>query len=118
VGVTVNMDGTSCYQAIAVVFIAQALGVELGMWQLLTVLLMTVLSSVGTPGIPGGTYVVLSMVLTAVGVPAEGLALIIGIDRPLDMLRTSVNVTGDAAVACLLDGRERKGRAGKERCGG
>jgi Na+/H+-dicarboxylate symporter len=103
VGVTVNMDGTSCYQAIAILFIAQVLGIDLTLSQILTVLFMTVLSSIGTPGIPGGTYVILAMVLTSVGIPAEGLALIIGIDRPLDMMRTAVNVTGDAAVACMID---------------
>lgn len=103
VGVTVNMDGTSCYQAIAILFIAQVLGVELTFLQVCTVLSMTVLSSIGTPGIPGGSYVILAMVLISVGVPPEGLALIIGVDRPLDMLRTAVNVTGDAAVACMID---------------
>ncbi|MDR1500115.1 MAG: dicarboxylate/amino acid:cation symporter [Tannerellaceae bacterium] len=103
VGVTVNMDGTSCYQAIAILFISQVLGMDLSLSQMLTVLFMTVLSSIGTPGIPGGTYVILAMVLTSIGIPAEGLALIIGIDRPLDMLRTAVNVTGDAAVACMME---------------
>ncbi|MDR2118501.1 MAG: dicarboxylate/amino acid:cation symporter [Tannerellaceae bacterium] len=107
VGMTVNMDGTSCYQAIAILFIAQVLGVDLSFAQILTVLFMTVLSSIGTPGIPGGTYVILAMVLTSVGIPAEGLALIIGIDRPLDMLRTSVNVTGDAVVTCMIDRKNR-----------
>lgn len=103
VGVTINMDGTSCYQAIATLFIAQAMGVDLGWMQIATILVMTVLSSIGTPGIPGGSYVILAMVLTSVGIPAEGLALIIGVDRPLDMLRTSVNVTGDAVVACMVN---------------
>ena len=103
VGTTINMDGTSCYQAIAILFIAQVLGVDLGLQQILIILLMTILSSIGTPAIPGGSYVILTMVLTSVGIPAEGLALILGIDRPLDMLRTSVNVTGDAAVAVIVD---------------
>lgn len=103
VGTTINMDGTSCYQAIAILFIAQVLHIELGLQQILIVLLMTILSSIGTPAIPGGSYVILTMVLTSVGIPAEGLALILGIDRPLDMLRTSVNVTGDATVAVLVD---------------
>lgn len=103
VGVTINMDGTSCYQAISILFIAQVLGIDLSLSQLLVVVLMTILSSIGTPGIPGGSYVVLTMVLTSVGIPAEGLALILGIDRPLDMLRTAVNVTGDAAVATIVD---------------
>ncbi|MDH6356555.1 dicarboxylate/amino acid:cation symporter [Parabacteroides sp. PF5-9] len=103
VGTTINMDGTSCYQAISILFIAQVLGIDLGLQQLLTVLLMTILSSIGTPAIPGGSYVILTMVLTSVGIPAEGLALILGIDRPLDMLRTAVNVTGDATVAVIVD---------------
>ena len=107
VGTTINMDGTSCYQSIAILFIAQVLGIELSFIQLLTVVAMTILSSIGTPAIPGGSYVILTMVLTSVGIPAEGLALILGIDRPLDMLRTSVNVTGDAAVATLIDQRTR-----------
>lgn len=103
VGVTINMDGTSCYQSIAILFIAQVLGIDLSLPQLLTIVAMTVLSSIGTPGIPGGSYVILTMVLTSVGIPAEGLALILGIDRPLDMLRTAVNVTGDATVSTLVD---------------
>lgn len=103
VGTTINMDGTSCYQAIAVLFIAQVIGIDLSMAQLLTIITMTVVSSIGTPAIPGGSYVILTMVLSSVGIPAEGLALILGIDRPLDMLRTSVNVTGDAAVAAMVE---------------
>ena len=103
IGTTINMDGTSCYQTIATLFIAQALGIELTLVQLLTIVAMTTLSSIGTPAIPGGSYVILAMVLTSVGIPAESLALIIGIDRPLDMLRTSVNVTGDVTVAVIMD---------------
>ena len=103
IGCTINMDGTSCYQTVATIFIAQALGIELTISQLLTIIVMTTLSSIGTPAIPGGSYVILAMVLTSVGIPAESLALIIGIDRPLDMLRTSVNVTGDVTVAAIID---------------
>ncbi|MCC8094355.1 MAG: dicarboxylate/amino acid:cation symporter [Tannerellaceae bacterium] len=103
VGTTINMDGTSCYQSIAILFIAQVLGIDLGLQQILIVVFMTILSSIGTPAIPGGSYVILTMVLTSVGIPAEGLALILGIDRPLDMLRTAVNVTGDTAVATIID---------------
>ena len=103
VGATINMDGTSCYQAIAVLFIAQVIGIELSYVQILTILVMTIISSIGTPSIPGGSYVILTMVLASVGIPAEGLALILGIDRPLDMLRTAVNVTGDATVAAIVD---------------
>ncbi|WP_321331528.1 dicarboxylate/amino acid:cation symporter [uncultured Bacteroides sp.] len=103
VGTTINMDGTSCYQAIAVVFIAQVMGIHLGWAQMLSIILLTTISSIGTPAIPGGSYVILTMVLSSVGIPAEGLALILGVDRPLDMLRTSVNVTGDATVAAIID---------------
>lgn len=103
VGTTINMDGTSCYQSIAILFIAQVLGIDLSIQQMLTIIGMTILSSIGTPAIPGGSYVILTMVLTSVGIPAEGLALIIGIDRPLDMLRTAVNVTGDVTVAAIVD---------------
>lgn len=103
VGVTINMDGTSCYQAIAAVFIAQVLGIDLGWQELLVLVATTTISSIGTPGVPGGSIVILVMVLGSVGIPAEGLALILGMDRPLDMLRTVVNVTGDATVATIVD---------------
>ena len=106
IGVTINMDGTSCFQAISVIFIAQVLGLDLTLTQMLTIILMTTISSIGTPGIPGGSYVVMTMVLTSVGIPAQGLALILGIDRPLDMLRTSVNVTGDIVLAGMVEPRE------------
>ena len=108
VGATVNMDGTSCYQAIAVLFIAQVIGIDLTLMQLFTIILMTIISSIGTPSIPGGSYVILTMVLASVGIPPEGLALILGIDRPLDMLRTAVNVTGDATVAAIVDTQNKK----------
>lgn len=107
VGVTINMDGTSCYQIIAALFIAQVMGVSLG-WQEIAILVATTtISSIGTPGIPGGSIVVLVMVLSSIGIPAAGLALIMGMDRPLDMLRTVVNVTGDATVATIVDRRQK-----------
>lgn len=102
-GMTINMDGTSLYQAVAAVFIAQVLGIDLTFVQLLTIVATTTISSIGTPGVPGGSVVILIMVLSSVGIPPEGLALILGLDRPLDMLRTVVNVTGDAAVASIVD---------------
>jgi len=105
VGTTINMDGTSCYQTIAILFIAQVLGIDLSLQQILIVIGMTILASIGTPAIPGGSFVILTMVLTSVGIPPEGLALIIGIDRPLDMLRTAANVTGDATLAVIVDGK-------------
>ena len=108
VGVTINMDGTSCYQAVAAVFLAQVMGLDLTFGQLLLILATATLSSIGTPGIPGGSIVMLMIVLDSVGIPIEGLALILGIDRPLDMLRTVVNVTGDTTVACVVDNRKEK----------
>ena len=103
VGVTINMDGTSCYQAVAAVFLAQVIGLDLTFGQMLLILVTATISSIGTPGIPGGSIVMLMIVLDSVGIPIEGLALILGIDRPLDMLRTVVNVTGDTTVACIVD---------------
>ncbi|MBN2595767.1 dicarboxylate/amino acid:cation symporter [Labilibaculum sp.] len=106
VGVTINMDGTSCYQAIAAVFIAQVFGVDLDIYDQLIIVVTATLASIGTPGVPGGSIVMLIIVLTSVGIPIEGLALILGIDRPLDMLRTVVNVTGDATVATIVAASE------------
>ena len=106
VGSTINMDGTSCYQVIAIFFIAQIFGIDLTFAQILTIVFLTVLASIGTPGIPGGSIVMTVMVLSSVGIPLEGLALIIGIDRPLDMLRTVVNVTGDTFVASVIDAKK------------
>ena len=103
VGVTINMDGTSCYQAVAAVFLAQVIGLDLTFGQMLLILATATISSIGTPGIPGGSIVMLMIVLDSVGIQIEGLALILGIDRPLDMLRTVVNVTGDTTVACIVD---------------
>lgn len=108
-GATINMDGTSCYQVIAIFFIAQIFGIDLTLAQMMTIVLLTVLASIGTPGVPGGSMVMTVMVMTSVGIPIEGLALIIGIDRPLDMLRTVVNVTGDTFVASLLNESTQKG---------
>lgn len=108
VGVTINMDGTSCYQAIAAVFIAQVFGIDLSFGQQLTIVLTALLASIGSPGVPGGSIVMLIIVLTSVGIPVEGLALILGIDRPLDMLRTVVNITGDSTVSSIVAKTEGK----------
>ena len=102
VGVTINMDGTSCYQAIAAVFIAQVFGIDLTLVQQLTIVLTATLASIGSPGIPSGSIVMLIIVLNSVGLPVEGLALILGVDRPLDMLRTVVNITGDSTVSSIV----------------
>ena len=114
VGVTINMDGTSCYQAVAAVFLAQVLGLDLTFGQMLLILATATISSIGTPGIPGGSIVMLMIVLDSVGIPIEGLALILGIDRPLDMLRTVVNVTGDMTVSCVVDEGNKTETAGHE----
>lgn len=108
VGVTINMDGTSLYQAVATVFIAQVFGIDLTLVQLLTILITAVLASIGSAGVPGAGMVMLIIVLNSVGLPIEGLALILAIDRPLDMLRTVVNVTGDAMIATLIAKSEGK----------
>ena len=102
VGATINMDGGSFYQAVSAVFIAQVFGIDLTVGQQLNIVLVATLSSIGAPAIPGAGIIMLVLVLTSVGIPAEGLALILGIDRPLDMMRTAVNVTGDTAVATII----------------
>lgn len=102
-GATINMDGTSCYQAIVVLFIAQIFGIDLTMSHYLMILMLTVLASIGTAGVPGASIVMTVMVMAAVGIPVEGIAIVLGIDRPLDMLRTVVNVTGDTFVATIID---------------
>lgn len=101
-GATVNMDGTAIMQGVATVFIAQVFGVPLGINDYLMVILTATLASIGTAGVPGVGLVMLSMVLTQVGLPVEGIALIIGVDRILDMSRTVVNITGDAVCTCIV----------------
>lgn len=108
IGVTVNMDGTSLYQAVAAVFIAQALGMDLSIAQQLTIVLTATLASIGAAGVPGAGIIMLVIVLQAIQVPVEGIALILGVDRILDMLRTAVNITGDAAVAVAVAYTEGK----------
>lgn len=105
-GATINMDGTSIMQGVAVVFIAEAYGMELTLSMLTTVILTATLASIGTAGVPGVGLVTLAMVLTSVGLPTEGIALIMGIDRILDMLRTAVNVTGDAVCTVIVANKE------------
>jgi Na+/H+-dicarboxylate symporter len=101
-GATINMDGTAIMQGVATVFIAQAFGLELGLMDYVLVVTTATLASVGTAGVPGVGLVTLAMVLQQVGLPVEGIALIIGVDRLLDMVRTAVNVTGDATVSCIV----------------
>jgi Na+/H+-dicarboxylate symporter len=107
-GATINMDGTAIMQGVATVFIANVYNVELGVTGYLTVILMSVLASVGTAGVPGVGLIMLSMVFTQVGLPVEGIGLILGVDRLLDMIRTAVNVSGDAVVTSIVAKSEGK----------
>jgi Na+/H+-dicarboxylate symporter len=101
-GATINMDGTALYQAVAAVFIAQTIGMGLDIGAQLTIILTAVLASIGTAAVPGAGIIMLVIILEAVGVPSAGIALILGVDRILDMLRTTINVTGDATVAVIV----------------
>jgi proton glutamate symport protein len=102
IGATINMDGTSLYQAVAAIFIAQAFGMELDLYAQLGIVVTATLASIGSAAVPGAGMVMLVIVLAQAGIPEAGLALIFAIDRPLDMLRTTVNVTGDAAVSMII----------------
>ena len=101
-GATINMDGTALYQAVAAVFIAQTLNMSLDISAQITIVLTTVLASIGTAAVPGAGIVMLVIILESVGVPSEGIAIILGVDRILDMVRTTVNVTGDATVSVII----------------
>jgi Na+/H+-dicarboxylate symporter len=110
-GATINLDGTAMYQSIAAVFIAQALGMELDFVAQLTIVLTALLASIGAAPVPGAGVIMLVIILEAIGVPSEGIALILGVDRILDMLRTTANVTGDATVALLINATEVEAEA-------
>lgn len=107
-GATINMDGTALYQAVAAVFIAQTLGMDLNLSAQLTIVLTAVLASIGTAAVPGAGIIMLVIILEAIGVPSQGIALILGVDRILDMMRTTVNVTGDASVAVFIASTENQ----------
>ena len=107
-GATINMDGTAIMQGVATVFLANVYGIDLGIGGYLTVIAMAVLASIGTAGVPGVGLVMLTMVLGQVGLPIEGIAIIIGVDRLMDMIRTAVNITGDAVVSSVVAKSEGK----------
>jgi Na+/H+-dicarboxylate symporter len=107
-GATINMDGTALYQAVAAVFIAQALGISLDLGAQLTIVLMALLASIGTAAVPSAGVVMLIIILEAIAIPTEGIALILGVDRIIDMCRTTTNVTGDAAVATAVAATENQ----------
>ena len=107
-GATINMDGTALYQAVAAVFIAQTLGIELDLAAQATIVFMALLASIGTAAVPSAGVVMLVIILEAIGVPVAGIALILGVDRILDMCRTATNVTGDATVALIIAASENQ----------
>lgn len=107
-GATINMDGTAIYQGVCSIFIACCFGIDLTFTQMLTIVLTATLASIGTAGVPGAGMVMLAMVLTSVGLPVEGIALVAGIDRVFDMGRTTVNITGDASCAVIVSRLERR----------
>ena len=110
-GATINMDGTAIYQGVCAIFIAEIFGIDLALSQQLTIILTATLASIGTAGVPGSGMIMLAMVLQSVGLPVEGIALVAGIDRILDMGRTVVNITGDAACTIVVDAWEKKREA-------
>ena len=109
-GATINMDGTALYLGVVAVFISQIFGMDLSVVDQLKIVATAVLTSVGAAGVPGSAIFMMSMVLTSVGIPLEGIALILGVDRILDMARTSVNVTGDCTAAAVVSALEAKGQ--------
>ena len=111
-GATINMDGTAIYQGVCAVFIASCYGIDLTLGQMVTIVLTATLASVGTAGVPGAGMVMLAMVLTSVGLPIDGIALVAGVDRIFDMGRTTLNITGDASAALIVTNiLERKKKA-------
>ena len=106
-GATINMDGTALYQGVAAVFIAQAVGMDLTFADQFTIVATAVLASIGTAAVPGAGIIMLVIILEAINVPSQGIALILGVDRILDMIRTTTNVTGDATIACAMDSLEK-----------
>lgn len=107
-GATINMDGTAIYQGVCAVFVAQIYGIDLSLGQYVTMIVTCTLASIGTAGVPGAGLVMLTMVLASVGLPLEGIVLVSGIDRILDMARTSINVLGDCMVATVIGKREKE----------
>ena len=106
-GATINMDGTALYQGVATVFIAQVYGLDLNITEQLTILFTAILASIGTAPVPGVGLIMLVMILNSVHIPPQGIALILGVDRILDMLRTITNITGDATVVVAIDEMEK-----------
>lgn len=113
-GATINMDGTAIYQGVCAIFIASCYGINLTLPQMLTIILTATLASIGTAGVPGSGMVMLAMVLTSVGLPVDGIALVAGVDRIFDMGRTTVNITGDASCCMVVTNLEKKRESRKK----
>ena len=114
-GATINMDGTVIYQGVCAIFIASCYGIDLTLGQMVTIVLTATLASVGTAGVPGAGMIMLAMVLTSVGLPIDGIALVAGVDRIFDMGRTTLNITGDASCAIIVSNMMRKRAAKSEK---
>ena len=103
IGATANQNGTALFEGVTVIFLAQVYGIDLTLSQQLMVVAMAILAGVGTAGVPGGSLPLIMILLQQVGIPPEGLGLVLGVDRVLDMCRTTVNVSGDLVIAALVD---------------
>ena len=107
-GATINMDGTAIMQGCATFFLASLYGIDLGINEIITIVITATIASIGTAGIPSAGIVMLTVIFTQIGIPLEGITLLLGVDRLLDMMRTSVNVSGDICISCVIASSEGK----------
>ena len=107
-GATINMDGTAIMQGCATFFLASLYGIDLGINEIVTIVITATIASIGTAGIPSAGIIMLTVIFTQIGIPLEGITLLLGVDRLLDMMRTSVNVSGDICISCVIASSERK----------
>ena len=108
VGATINMDGTAIMQGCATFFLASLYGIDLGMNEIVAIVITATIASIGTAGIPSAGIIMLTVIFTQIGIPLEGITLLLGVDRLLDMMRTSVNVSGDICISCVIASSENK----------
>jgi DAACS family dicarboxylate/amino acid:cation (Na+ or H+) symporter len=108
VGATANQNGTALFEGVTVLFLAQVYGINLSMVQQVQVVLMSILAGVGTAGVPGGSLPLVMIVMQSVGIPAEGIGIVLGVDRFLDMCRTTINVSGDLVITALVSGDDNE----------
>ena len=107
-GATINMDGTAIMQGCATFFLASLYGIDLGMPEILTIVITATIASIGTAGIPSAGIIMLTVIFTQIGIPLEGITLLLGVDRLLDMMRTSINVSGDLCISCIVANSENR----------